>query len=203
MLRASIANFRAGHVVQGGSTITQQVAKSLLLHSREELRPQDQEVILTCKIEQQPDQAADPLSLSQRDLPRPWRLRRAGRGRTYFRKDVSELTVAEAAILAGMPQAPGKYSPLLNPKKAKERQLYVLRRMYENGYITQPQMTEALAAANQDLPRRGPESRFAPYLVEHLRRYLIEKYGEKAVYEGGMTIYTPTTPTLSLAPSEA
>jgi penicillin-binding protein 1A len=118
--------------------------------------------------------------------------------KTYFAKDISNVTIAEAALMAGMPQAPGKFSPHLNPKRAKDRQLYVLRRMYENNFITQAQMTESAAQPLRIFHDEDLNSRYAGYLVEHIRRYLVEKYGEKAVYEEGLTVTVPTTPELSV-----
>ncbi|MEK6579919.1 MAG: transglycosylase domain-containing protein, partial [Bdellovibrionota bacterium] len=113
--------------------------------------------------------------------------------KTYFDKDVSQLTVAESALLAGLPQAPGKYSPLLNPKKAKERQLYVLKRMFENKYITAQEMSDAAAQLLKIYSDRDLNAQYGAYYVEHLRRYLTEKYGEKAVYEDGLSVFVPST----------
>ncbi|MBU6375083.1 MAG: hypothetical protein KGQ59_03735, partial [Bdellovibrionales bacterium] len=91
----------------------------------------------------------------------------------------------------------------LNPKKAKERQLYVLRRMYENRYISQTQMTEAAARPIKIFSENDPNQKFAPYFVEHIRRYLLERYGEKALYQEGLTVAVPTTRALSLAATAA
>lgn len=193
IIRAGIANFRAGHVVQGGSTITQQVAKSLLLTPERSFSRKIKEVILASRIEKNlSKQQILFLYLNQIYLGRgSYGIQAASR--TYYQKDVSELTIAEAALLAGMPQAPGKYSPHLNPKRAKERQVYVLRRMYENGFITQEQMREATNQGVRIYSDDDVNKRVAPYLVEHIRRYVLEKYGETALYEGGMTIEVPTS----------
>jgi len=199
MVRAGIANFKAGHVVQGGSTITQQVAKSLLLTPERSYDRKIKELILASRMERNlSKQQILYLYLNQIYL---------GHGaygvqsacKMYFRKDVSEITIAEAALLAGMPQAPGKYSPLLSPKKAKERQLYVLRRMFENKYITQAQMQEAAAAPLKIFHDDDVKQNPGAYLVEHIRRYLVEKYGDKAVNEDGLTVAIPTTPELAKA----
>ncbi len=199
MVRASVANFRAGHVVQGGSTITQQVAKSLLLTPERSFDRKFKEIILASRIEKNlTKKQILYLYLNQIYLGHgAYGIQAASR--TYFRKDVSEVTVAEAALLAGMPQAPGKYSPLLNPKRAKERQLYVLKRMMENKYISSVQMTEA---GRQELKIYHDEdlnSKYAPYYVEHIRRYLVEKYGEKAVYEDGLIVSVPVDADLALS----
>ncbi|MCM2277973.1 MAG: PBP1A family penicillin-binding protein [Oligoflexia bacterium] len=203
MVRAGIANFRAGHTVQGGSTITQQVTKSLLLTSEKTLVRKIKEVILASRLEKR---------LSKEDilflyLNQIYLGHGQGQGvygveaasQVYFRKPVGELTVAEAALLAGLPQAPSKYSPLLNPERAKERQRYVLRRMAENGFITAAQLSEAAAQPLRIYHDEEINRTYAPYLVEHIRRYLVDKYGDKAVNEQGLTVVLPTTKELVLA----
>ena len=203
MLRASIANFRAGQVVQGGSTITQQVAKSLLLTPERSFSRKFKEVLLAAKIERNlSKQEILFLYLNQIYLGRgSYGVQAAAKD--YFDKDIGDITIPEAAILAGLPQAPGKYSPNQNPRKAKERQLYVLRRMYENRYITKPQMEEAAATPLKIRTESDINQKYAPYLVEHIRRYLLEKYGEKGLYQDGLTVVVPTTRALSLAATRA
>lgn len=199
MIRAGLANFRAGHVVQGGSTITQQVAKSLLLTPERSFVRKIKEVILASRIERHlTKQQILYLYLNQIYLGHgAYGIQAAAK--TYFRKDVSELTVAQAALLAGLPQAPSKYSPLLNPVKAKERQRYVLRRMAENKFISQTEMMEAAAQPLQIYHDEEINLQYAPYWVEHIRRFLVEKYGEKAVYEDGLTVTLPTAAELAKA----
>jgi penicillin-binding protein 1A len=198
IVRAGIANFKAGHVVQGGSTITQQVAKSLLLTPERSFDRKIKEVILASRIEHNlTKQQILYLYLNQIYLGHGAHGIQAA-SKTYFRKDVSEINLAEAALLAGMPQAPGKYSPLINPKRAKERQLYVLRRMVENKYITQAQMTEAAALPLAIYHDEDLNNKYAPYFVEFLRKYLVEKYGEKAVLEDGLTVQVPLKSDLAL-----
>jgi len=203
MLRAAIANFKAGHVAQGGSTITQQVVKSLLLTSERTFIRKIKEVIVASRLEKNlTKQQILYLYLNQIYLGHgAYGVQAAAQ--TYFRKDVSALSVGEAALLAGLPQAPGKYSPLLNPKRAKERQLYVLRRMFENKYISQGQMTEAAAQPIKIYRDEDVNKKYAAYLVEHLRRYLAEKYGEKALYEEALTIHIPASPELAIAASKS
>ncbi len=199
IIRAGIANFKAGHVVQGGSTITQQVAKSFFLSSERTVDRKVKEVILSTRLERNlSKQQILYLYLNQIYLGHgAYGVQAAAQ--TYFRKEVSQLSIAEAAMLAGMPQAPGKYSPLLMPKKAKERQLYVLRRLYENKYISQSQMAEA---ASQPLRIHHDEDlnqKYAPYLVEQIRRELVAKYGDKAVYEEGINVQTPVSRELCMS----
>jgi penicillin-binding protein 1A len=196
LIRAGIANFRAGRKVQGGSTITQQVAKSLLLTREKSYVRKIREMILASRIENAlTKQEILYLYLNQIYLGHgAYGVQAAAKA--YYRKDVSELTVAEAAVLGGLPQAPGIYSPLSNPKKAKERQLYVLRRMFENRFISQAEYTEAAALPLRLHNDENINLKHAPYLVEHLRRYLADKYGDKALYEEGMTVTVPGTAAL-------
>ncbi|MCM2322889.1 MAG: PBP1A family penicillin-binding protein [Oligoflexia bacterium] len=203
MIRAGIANFRAGHTVQGGSTITQQVTKSLLLTSEKTFVRKIKEVILASRLERHlTKEQILYLYLNQIYLGHGQGMGVYGveaASRVYFRKEVGQLNAGEAALLAGLPQAPSKYSPLLNPARAKERQRYVLRRMAENGVITPAQLAEAAAAPLKIHHDEEINKTFAPYLVEHLRRYLLDKYGEEAVYEQGLTVQVPTTRELALA----
>lgn len=203
IIRAGIANFKAGHVVQGGSTITQQVAKSLLLTPEKSFDRKIKEVILSSRIERNlTKQQILYLYLNQIYLGHgAYGVQAASR--TYFRKDISEISIAEAALLAGMPQAPGKYSPLLNPKKAKERQLYVLRRLFENKYITQTQMTEAAAQPLRVFHDEDLNAKYASYYMEYIRKYLVEKYGERAVLHEGLTVTVPGTAALAQSATQS
>ncbi len=199
IIRASIANFRAGHVVQGGSTITQQVAKSLLLTSERSFIRKIKEVILANRIERNlSKQQILYLYLNQIYLGRgAYGVQAAAR--VYFHKDVQALTLAEVALLAGMPQAPSRYHPINNPKESKKRQIYVLRRMFETGYINEQLMNEAIIQPLKIYPDEDLNKKYAPYYVEHVRKHLVEKYGDKKILEEGLTVYTPTTRTLSYA----
>ena len=203
MLRAQLANLKAGHVVQGGSTITQQLAKSLLLNSERSYVRKIKEFILAGRIESHlTKEEILYLYLSQSYL---------GHGaygvgaaaRAYFKKRVEDLSIPEGAMLAGMLQAPGRYSPLLNPKRAKERQLYVLRRMMENKFITQSQMTEAGQQALRIYDEEDQKAEYAPYAIEQVRRYLLDRYGEETLYEKGLVVETVLRSDLSVSASKA
>jgi penicillin-binding protein 1A len=199
IVRAAIANFRAGQVVQGGSTITQQVAKSLLLTPERSFLRKIRELILAGRMEKNlTKQQILYLYLNQIYLGNgSYGVQAAARA--YFRKDIKEVTAAEAALLAGMPQAPGRYSPLLNPHLAKKRQIYVLRRMKETGAISETEWQQALSEPVKVYPIEDFKKTDAAFYVEHVRRYLLEKYGDKAVYDEGLTVSVPTTQALSAA----
>ena len=108
----------------------------------------------------------------------------------YFGKSVKELSLAECAVLAGLPQAPTRYSPFRHPEQARARQVYVLNRMVEEGYISRAQANEALALKLDIKPRRNIYVEEVPYYTEHVRRYVEAKYGADALYTQGLQIHT-------------
>ncbi len=191
MARAAVANFLAGQVVQGGSTITQQIAKSLYLSPERNLMRKVREFFLAIQLEKNlKKEEILYLYLNQIYLGSgAYGVQAAAK--TYYHKELKNLTTAEMALIAGLPTAPGKYSPLLNPKKAKERQLYVLKRMKENKYISEAEQKLAAAEKVKIYINDGSEQKLAPHLVEHIRRHLIQKYGETALYEEGLTVTLP------------
>jgi len=103
---------------------------------------------------------------------------------------VADLNLAECAMLAGLPQAPSRYSPFLHPEKAKQRQVYVLNRMINEGYITNVQATEAIDTPLDIKPRRNWYIEEVPYYTEYVRKYVEEKYGRDVLYKEGLTIHT-------------
>lgn len=190
ILRAAIKNIEAGGVVQGGSTITQQVAKALLLSPERKFIRKAKEAILAYRMEKRFSKE-DILSLYLNHIY-------LGEGAygveaasmTYFGKHVEDITLPEAAILAGLPSSPSKHSPISHFEKAKERQIYVLQRMLEDKYITRD---EEERARNEKLNLRKKEDlnkQPAPYFTEHVRRYISEKYGDDVLYHDGLKIYT-------------
>ncbi|MEI6092428.1 MAG: PBP1A family penicillin-binding protein [bacterium] len=203
ILRAMIANFKSGKFSQGGSTITQQVAKSLLLTSEKKISRKVKEAILASKIESHLSKSEILfLYLNQIYLGHnAYGIQSAAR--LYFNKDVSQLTLAESALLAGLPQAPSKWSPYTNPDMAKERQMYVLSRMVENGYITKD---SAEKAANERLKlykNVDINLENAPYFTEFVRRYLFAKYGPDKVLDEGLKVYTTLDSTLQKIAQES
>lgn len=187
--RALRSNLSAGERVQGGSTITQQVVKQILLSPQKSYERKLKEILLAIRLERQltKDQILS-LYLNHIYLG-SGAYGVAAAAEEYFGKTVDQLSLAEAALLAGLPQAPSRYSPFRHWPRAKARQQYVLERMVEEGMITP---AEALLAAKEPLmlqPRKG-SFRHAPYYVEHVRRLLQARYGEKAPYQLGLRVYT-------------
>lgn len=189
--RAFYKNILAGRIAQGGSTITQQVTRSLLLKNMEKTyKRKAREAILSLQIEKTfSKEKILFLYLNQIYLGHGTYGVEAA-SRLYFNKPAAELSLAESAILAGMPQAPSRYSPINNFDRVKQRQKYVLERMQEEGYITRQQMVEAL---NTEISvSHGQDNPFqkAPYFTEHIRRYLENRYGREMLYRGGLKVYT-------------
>ncbi len=188
--RAFINNLAAGgKKVQGGSTITQQVVKSLLLTPKKSYERKIKEIILSLRLEQQLSKD-EILALYLNHIYLGSSAHGiAAAAREYFGKDPSELSLAEAALLAGLPQAPSRYSPFRHWPRAKARQRYVLRRMFIAGFITADERDAAVARPLSLSPREG-SFRAAPYFVEHVRQMIEEKYGSANVYDLGLRIHT-------------
>lgn len=189
IFRAVFKNIEAGHIIQGGSTITQQVAKMMYLSPEKKYTRKFKEAILAYKIDRYltKDEILN-LYLNQIYLGHgTYGIESASLG--YFGKSARELKLHEAALLAGMPKAPSNYSPFLHYDKAKQRQHYVLTRMKEDGYISQQEMEQAYAAP-LNLRAIRPKDKMAAYFVETVRRYVQEKYGADVLYKEGLSIYT-------------
>jgi penicillin-binding protein 1A len=190
IVRAFFKNLEAGTIVQGGSTITQQVTKSFLLTPERSYKRKLKEAILAYRI----DNAFSKEDILYLYLNQIY----LGHGaygvqaasENYFGKSVKDLNLAECAMLAGLPQAPSKYSPFRHPERAKQRQIYVLNRMVAENYITNIQATEAINTELDIKPRRNLYIEEVPFYTEHVRRHLEKKYGEEALYTQGLQVYT-------------
>ncbi|HSA60983.1 MAG TPA: PBP1A family penicillin-binding protein [Nitrospiraceae bacterium] len=189
MLRAAWTNIRhGGRKVEGASTITQQLARSLFLSSERSYERKIRELILAYKMEA--------VSGKEQILETYLNQIYFGQGaygvasaaQSYFGKDIKTLTLAESAFLAGLPKSPSRFSPFTAYERAKKRQEHVLSRMEEAGFIT-PADREAAVAEVLNFRRPGSDH-FAPYFVEYVRQLLVAKYGEAMVYKGGLQIYT-------------
>ncbi len=191
ILRASFANLKAGRVVQGGSTITQQVAKLMLVGNERNLVRKIREAILAHKIEEKltKDQILG-IYLNHVYLGHgAYGVQAAAE--VYFGKDAKELTIAEAAMLGGLPKAPTEDSPFSAFKRARDRQHYVLGQMVENNFISVQQLDEALREPIAIISKDTPLNHIAaPYFVEHVRKMVQAKYGGRDLYDRGLRIYT-------------
>jgi len=191
IVRAFLKNIEAGTIVQGGSTITQQVTKSFLLTPEKSYTRKMKEVILAYRIDKTfTKKEILFLYLNQIYLGHgAYGVEAASEN--YFGKSAKELNLAECAVLAGLPQAPSRYSPFRYPEKAKQRQIYALNRMVEEGYISNIQATEAINLTLDIKPRRNWFIHEAPFYTEYIRRYIEKKYGPNTLYKEGLKIYTP------------
>ena len=188
MLRAAWTNVRRGGKVEGASTITQQLARSLFLSSERTFDRKIRELILAYKME---------LVLTKEQILELYLNQIyfgqgaygvASAAQTYFGKDLSTLTIGESAFLAGLPKSPNHFSPFKAYDRAKKRQEHVLARMEEAKLLTAAEREQA-AAEILNFRRPGVEQA-APYFVEYIRQLLVAKYGEAMVYKGGLTVVT-------------
>ena len=191
IIRAFFKNLMAGKIEQGGSTITQQVTKSLLLkNTKRTYRRKAREAILSIQLDKNFSKKQILfLYLNQIYLGQgAYGVEAAAR--TYFNKSAKDLVLAESALIAGLVQAPSRYSPVSNSDRAKARQKYVLQRMFEEGYITQQEVIDALSTP-LDI-QASSENTFekAPYFTEYVRQYLLKKYGRELLYRGGLKVHT-------------
>ena len=203
IVRAVIRNALKGKKAQGASTITQQVAKNFLLTSEKTYTRKIKEVIIAQRIEKTFDKEHILyLYLNQIYLGSgAYGVEAASR--TYFNKNVGEITIAEAAILAGLPQRPSDYSPHKNWKKARARQEYVLDQMLKKGFIDQPTYKKATDEIVTIYKLDNPFLQQAPYYTEHVRRYLKETYGFEKVYNDGLEVVTACDLNLQKAAQKA
>jgi penicillin-binding protein 1A len=190
IVRAMFRNMMAGKIVQGGSTITQQVAKSFYLTPRRSFLRKLKEVAYAFGLEKTFSKE-EILNLYLNNIY-------LGNGaygveaasESYFNKRIEQLNLAEIAMIAGLVKAPSRYSPINNLKRAKGRQTYVLRRMSELGYISQEQEEKTLRTPLKIQSRESAYFSKAPYFTEYIRQQIEKKYGKEKLYEEGLRIYT-------------
>ncbi|QQK02893.1 penicillin-binding protein 1A [Burkholderia anthina] len=189
IVRAGVVALTNGHASQGASTITMQVARNFFLSSEKTYTRKIYEMLLAYRIERAltKDQILEvymnQIYLGQRAYGF------ASAARVYFGKDLKDITLAEAAMLAGLPKAPSAYNPVVNPKRAKVRQEYILQRMLELNFITREQYDEAVA---QPLVVKGAGREFsvhAEYVAEMVRQMMYAQYREET-YTRGFNVVT-------------
>ncbi|UIJ76013.1 penicillin-binding protein PBP1a [Acinetobacter sp. SH20PTE14] len=187
--RAVSESITGSDVQTGGSTITMQVAKNYYLTPERTLKRKLTEVFLARKIEQ---------NLSKEEILTLYVNKIflgknaygiAAAAKIYYNKSLQDLSLAQMAMISGLPKAPSKYNPVANPKRALERRNWILGRMLQLGYINQSEYQEAIAEPiNLDMPDRGVSNKF-PYVGEMVRSELVEKFGEQAT-DSGYKVYT-------------
>ena len=187
--RAVSETITGSSVQTGGSTITMQVAKNYYLSPERTLKRKLTEIFLARKIEQ---------NLSKEEILTLYVNKIflgknaygiAAAAKIYYNKSLDELSIAQMAMISGLPKAPSKYNPVVNPTRALERRNWILGRMLQLGYINQNQYQKAIAEpVNLDMPDRGISNKF-PYVGEMVRSELVEKFGQQAIYSG-YKVYT-------------
>jgi penicillin-binding protein 1A len=189
IVRAVKLAFQKGKVVSGASTITQQVAKNFLLTPEKKYSRKIREVILSVRIERSlTKEQILYLYLNQILLGSAYGVEAAAQA--YFGKGVQDLTIAQCAVLGGLAQAPSRDNPRRNLKGCLQRRAYVLERMLKDGHITQAQYEQATQEEVKVTPAQNPYAKIAPDFVEHVRRYVGEKYGWEALNKEGLQVYT-------------
>ncbi len=188
LIRAGIANL-GKRKSQGASTITMQVARNVYLSTEKTYTRKIYEILLTFKLEHllTKDQILE-IYMNQIFLGnRAYGF--ASAAETYFGKSLKDITIAEAAMLAGLPKAPSAYNPISNPKRARSRQLYIIERMEDNNFITAKQALEAKAEPLRIRPNNDKSRIHAEYVAETVRQMMFAQYGQET-YTRGLNVYT-------------
>ncbi|MBI5183051.1 MAG: PBP1A family penicillin-binding protein [Nitrospinae bacterium] len=202
LLRAFLINLKAGKVVEGGSTITQQIAKTMFLTSERTLYRKIREAILAYRIEKEfSKEEILELYLNQIYYGHgAYGVEAAAE--IYFGKHVEDLNLPESALIAGLPRAPAAYSPYFALDRTIDRLRHSLGRMVEEGYITHEEEKNAIETELKFEERRKKKND-APYFVEYVRQYLEDKFGSTILYHGGLKVYTTVNMEFQRAAQEA
>ena len=195
LIRAGLQLAMTGKKKQGGSTITMQVTRNFLLSSEKTFTRKLKEIILALKIEQEySKEKILELYLNQIYMGHSAYGVEAA-AQTYYGKSLSELTLAEQAMIAGLPKAPSAYNPISDENRALERRNYVLQRMLELGYVNQQDFGVASKQPSTAKLQYHSSDISSPYIAEMVRQYLYDKYGDEA-YTMGLKVYTTVDPAL-------
>jgi penicillin-binding protein 1A len=187
--RAALKDVMAGRVVEGGSTLTQQLSKNLFLTPERHFRRKIQEAMLAIQIERYYTKPQILTLYVNQLFMGHGQYGFAAAADFYFGKPLKDLNISEAAMLAALPRSPINYSPILHPDRARMRRDYAIDRMVAEKKITVAQGEEAKLQPIKIVEKQRPNE-LAPYFVEEIRRYLEKKYGTFAVHEGGLKVET-------------
>jgi penicillin-binding protein 1A len=202
LLRAAYQLIKTGEKGQGGSTITMQVARNFFLSKEKTFLRKFNEILLSLKIEKELTKNnilelyLNKIYLGKRSYGM------AAAAQVYYGKDINDLSIAEMAMLAGLPKAPSAYNPIVNPDRAKLRRDYVLKRMYTLGMITQEQYNHEKEAAVTAKQHSVDVELPAPFIAEMVRSYMVDLYGDNA-YTNGYHVFTTVDPKSQRAASAA
>src|SRR5712671_2892868 len=191
--RASLKNLMAGRVVGGGSTLTQQLSKNLFLlksgTAERSITRKIQEAMLSIQIERNYTKDQILTMYANEIFLGGGQYGFAAAAEYYFGKDLKDVNIEEAALLAALPRSPSNYSPILNPERAKSRRDYAIDRMVAEGKVTVADGEQAKATEIKLAPKQRPDE-LAPYFVEEIRQYLDKTYGRSRYLEGGLKVYS-------------
>ena len=200
--RALVSNVRSLRASQGGSTITQQLARNLFLRPDKTMSRKLQEAMLAIQIERQYTKEEILAFYSNQVYLGHGRYGVEAAAEYYFARHARDLSLAQCALLAGLVQGPGTLSPIRHPDRALQRRAHVLERMREEGYVTAA-AAGAASAEPLGLLVASEGGAAGRYFVEEVRRYLAQKYGEDALYSGGLTVETTLDPQAQRAAEQA
>jgi len=190
LLRAAFQLISTGHIQSGGSTITMQVAKNYFLTREQTFSRKFNEILLALQIEQE---------LSKKEIlelyvnkiylgNRAYGIQAAAR--VYYGKDISELSLEQLAMIAGLPKAPSRYNPVANPDRALERRNWILQRMEKLGFIDTAEFTQASSQPVSAVRHQLNTAVTAPYVAEMVRSELLKRFSAEHIYTSGMKVYT-------------
>lgn len=201
LIRSFITNILHMRIVQGGSTITMQLARNMFLSMEQTMVRKLKEIALAIKIERvyTKDEILEKY-LNQINFGQG-RYGVATAAKYYFNKDLSELTLSECAVLIALPRSPEKYSPYKHPEIAKQRRNFILQKMFENDLMDSIKYEEAISESLIIVEQKG-ENRIGEYYLEEIRKYLELKYGPEFLYRSGANIYTALNTSIQKAAEE-
>jgi len=199
IMRAFVTNIKAGRLVEGGSTLTQQLVKNIYLTPEKKLRRKVKEAILAYRIDKNlgKDKILE-IYLNQVYFGRgAYGVEAAAKN--YFGKTAKELSMSESAMIAGLAKSPGRYAPHINPERALSRRNHVLYRMFETGYITEDEYKKASAEGLSIVESIPPKNVLAGYFIEYIKQYLEEVLEYKDPMNEGLKVHTTLDLRLQLA----
>ncbi|TAJ91711.1 PBP1A family penicillin-binding protein [bacterium] len=203
ILRAFFANLKRGEVREGGSTLTQQLVRGFFLTPERTLKRKIREAILAYRVERNHTKEEILYLYLNQVYFGHGNYGIEAASRDYFGKGVENINLAEAALLAGLPRSPSRSSPYRDFFSAMERQRYVLKRMYEERFITEVAYQDALQSPVRLTPAPTLNSQTAPHFVEYVRQTIGERYGFDPLLQGGLHIYTSLDTSLQMAAQKA
>jgi penicillin-binding protein 1A len=199
---AAISNFRSGRRSQGSSTLTMQLSRVLFLTPEKTYERKVKEAILAFQIEKNFTKEEIFTLYCNQVYFGHGNYGVEAASEFLYSKPIKDLTLAEAALIAGLPQNPSRLSPLESPERAIQRRNHVIQRMLEEKYVSQEEAARAQAEPLNLHPRKEPPS-VAPYFIEEVRKYLEREYGSQQIYQGGLQVYTTLDPGMQEAATRA